>query len=86
MEIVLRHRAGKLPLPLPPETRIPSRWEFFQLENLPLTETVIFLSGKLPDGHHDPFGRRIAAHATGAGSTQISPNTPMSRLGASRIW
>lgn len=86
LEIVLKFRAGKLPLPLPPETWIPSRRQFFQLENLPLDESVIYRSGTLPDGHEDPFDRLIAAHAIESGSTLLSPDTPLSLLGAARIW
>lgn len=86
MEIVMKHRAGKLPLPLPPEKWIPSRREFFQLENLPLDESVIYRSGRLPDGHDDPFDRLIAAHAIESGSTLLSPDAPLSLLGAARIW
>ncbi len=86
LEIVLKHRAGKLPLPLPPESWIPSRRAFFQLEDLPLDETVIYRSGVLPAGHEDPFDRLIAAHAIESGSTLLSPDIPLSLLGASRIW
>lgn len=86
LEIVLKHRSGKLPLPLPPESWIPSRRSFFQLEDLPLDETVIYRSGALPDGHDDPFDRLIAAHAIESGSTLLSPDIPLSVLGASRIW
>ncbi len=86
LEIVLKYRAGKLPLPLPPESWIPSRREFFQLQNLPLDEAVIYRSGKLPDGHDDPFDRLIAAHAIESGSTVLSPDAPLSLLGAARIW
>lgn len=86
LEIVLKHRAGKLPLPLPPEQWIPSRRDFHQLVDLPLTEEVIYLSGRLPDGHDDPFDRLLAAHAIVSGSTMISPDEPLSLLGAARIW
>jgi PIN domain nuclease of toxin-antitoxin system len=86
LEIVLKHRAGKLPLPLPPEDWIPSRRDFFQIENLPLDEAVIYRSGKLPAGHDDPFDRLIAAHAMETGSTLLSPDVPLSLLGAARIW
>ena len=86
LEIVLKYRAGELPLPLPPETWIPSRRDFFQIENLPLGESVIYRAGTLPAGHDDPFDRLIAAHAIESGSTVLSPDTPLSLLGASRIW
>jgi PIN domain nuclease of toxin-antitoxin system len=86
LEIVLKYRAGKLPLPAAPEVWIPSRRDFFQLESLPLDESVIYRSGKLPTGHDDPFDRLIAAHAIESGSTLLSPDTPLSLLGAARIW
>jgi PIN domain nuclease of toxin-antitoxin system len=86
LEIVLKYRAGKLPLPLPPEQWVPSRREFFQLQNLPLTEAVIYRSGRLPAGHDDPFDRLLAAHAIESGSTILSPDSPLSTLGAARIW
>lgn len=86
LEIVLKHRVGKLPLPLPPEQWIPSRREFFQLEDLPLTEKVICRCGGLPAGHDDPFDRLLAAHAIESGSTLLTPDTPLGLLGAARIW
>ena len=86
LEIVLKYRAGKLPLPEAPDVWIPSRREFFQLENLALDERVIYRSGNLPDGHDDPFDRLIAAHAIESGSTLLSPDTPLSLLGAARLW
>jgi PIN domain nuclease of toxin-antitoxin system len=86
LEIVSKYRAGNLPLPLPPEIWIPSRRGFFQIEDLPLPENVIYRSGLLPDVHDDPFDRLIAAHAIESGSTLLSPDTPLGVLGASRIW
>ena len=86
LEIVLKHRAGRLPLPSPPESWIPSRRAFFQLEDLPLDESVIYRAGVLPEGHEDPFDRLLAAHAIESGSTLLSPDTTLSLLGAARIW
>lgn len=86
MEIVLKYRAGKLRLPLAPEEWIPTRRAFFQLEDLPIEEVVIYRSGALPNGHDDPFDRLLAAHAIEVGSTIVSPDTPLSLLGASRVW
>jgi PIN domain nuclease of toxin-antitoxin system len=86
LEIVLKHRAGKLSLPEPPHEWIPSRRDFFHLEDLPLAESVIFRSGQLPGGHADPFDRLIAAHAMETGRVVLSPDRPLSTLGASRIW
>ncbi len=86
LEIVLKHRAGKLPLPEPPERWIPTRRSFFQLDDLPLQESVLYRSGTLPHGHDDPFDRLLAAHAMETGRVVLSPDHSLSRLGASRIW
>jgi PIN domain nuclease of toxin-antitoxin system len=86
LEIVLKYRAGKLPLPEPPASWIPARRTFFQLDDLPLSETVLYRSGMLPDGHDDPFDRLLAAHAMETGRVVLSPDRPLSLLGASRIW
>jgi len=83
---VLKHRGGKLRLPMAPDRWIPSRREFFQLEDLPLTEAVLYRSGRLSGGHDDPFDRLIAAHAIESGSTLLSPDESLSLLGAARIW
>ncbi|MFU8893944.1 MAG: type II toxin-antitoxin system VapC family toxin [Luteolibacter sp.] len=86
LEIVLKYRAGKLPLPSCPESWIPTRRQFFRIEDLTLGEQVIYRSGSLPDVHEDAFDRLIAAHAIETGSTILSPDAPLSLLGASRIW
>jgi PIN domain nuclease of toxin-antitoxin system len=86
LEIVLKHRAGKLPLPLHPSEWIPSRRDFFHISDLAFSEGVIFRCGELEGGHKDPFDRLLAAHAIETGATILSPDLPLSALGASRIW
>jgi PIN domain nuclease of toxin-antitoxin system len=86
LEMVVKHRAGKLTFPQPPEKWIPSRRAYFQIKDLPLDELLIYRSGKLPDVHRDPFDRLIAAHAMQSGCTVISPDTQLGLLGASRLW
>jgi PIN domain nuclease of toxin-antitoxin system len=86
LEMVVKHRAGKLTFPQHPEKWIPSRRAYFQIKDLPLDELLIYRSGKLPDVHRDPFDRLIAAHAMQAGCTVISPVTQLGLLGASRLW
>ena len=86
LEIALKHRAGKLTLPLKPAEWVPSRRAFFQLGELALTEAIIHRSGELPGGHEDPFDRLLAATAMESGATILSPDTQLGALGASRIW
>lgn len=86
MEIVFKHRAGKLPLPTEPAAWIPSRREFFQVRDMEFGERVIYRSGQLSDAHEDPFDRLLAAHAIECGATVLSPDAQLSALGAARLW
>ena len=85
-EICLKHSTGKLSLPGAPRQWMPSRMEFFQVQSLSLEQDAIFRSGELPRVHSDPFDRLLAAQAIEAGMTILSPDTPLSALGASRVW
>lgn len=86
LEMVVKHREGKLAFPQPPEKWIPSCRAYFQIKDLPLDEVLIYRSGKVPDVHRDPFDRLIAAHAMQSGCTVISPDAHLGLLGASRLW
>ncbi|MBE2179788.1 MAG: type II toxin-antitoxin system VapC family toxin [Chthoniobacterales bacterium] len=86
MEIVLKHRAGKLPLPTAPADWIPSRRGFFQITDVEFGERAIYRSDELPGFHEDPFDRLLAAHAIETGATLLSPDAPLSALGAARLW
>jgi PIN domain nuclease of toxin-antitoxin system len=86
LEIVMKNSAGKLPLPAEPEVWISDKMEFHQLTSIRLSEKEIFLSGKLPRVHNDPFDRLLVAQAILNGMTLLSPDIPMSKLGASQIW
>lgn len=85
-EVSLKHSTGKLALPAEPRKWLPSRLAFFHVQALPLTREAIFRSGELPRTHADPFDRMLAAQAIESGLTILSPDTPLSLLGASRIW
>lgn len=86
LEIVLKYRVGKLPLPLPPAEWIPSRRAFFSIQDLPLTELVMYRSLALPDGHADPFDRLIAAQAQIQGAVVLTPDNRIRDLGAKMVW
>ena len=86
LEIAIKHSSGKLPLPDAPRRWLPSRLEFFRITVASLNPSVLFRSGELPRVHTDPFDRLIAAHAIETGLSILSPDVPLSHLGASRIW
>lgn len=85
-EITLKHSAGKLPLPAAPRTWIPAKFAFHGIQHLALGIDDIFLSGEMPRVHYDPFDRLLAAQAIGGGMSILSPDSPLSLLGASRVW
>ena len=86
MEVVLKHAAGRLPLPDVPRVWIPEKLEFHQLQLVSLTPEVIYRCGELPKVHADPFDRLLAAHAIETGMVVLSPDRFLSVLGASRVW
>jgi PIN domain nuclease of toxin-antitoxin system len=57
-----------------------------RLERLTLRTGEIYLSGEFPGSHADPFDRLLAAEAIARGMTILSPDEPVSLLGASRMW
>ena len=85
-EIVLKHGAGKLPLPEEPPVWIPRQVEFFQLEAAPVTAGALYGSGELPGEHRDPFDRLLAAQAKGLGLTILSPDPAFGVLGVDHDW
>ena len=85
-EITMKHSAGKLPLPDSPRVWVPEKLNHHQVQSLRLDPSAIYLSGELPRAHPDPFDRLLAAQAMESGMTILSPDTPLSSLGASRLW
>lgn len=85
-EICVKHCVGKLDLPDIPKRWLPSRTAFFQLNALPIDHSSIHRSGELPRVHADPFDRLLAAQSIVHKMTLLSPDAPLSLLGASRLW
>jgi PIN domain nuclease of toxin-antitoxin system len=85
-EVALKHSTGKLPLPDAPRVWVAEKFAHHQLQRLPLTHAAIFRSGELPRAHADPFDRLLAAQALEEQMTLLSPDVPLSLLGAARVW
>lgn len=62
-EIVIKVNIGKLILPEPPESYIPSRLASNQLESLPIQMNHVLQVSALPNHHRDPFDRILIAHS-----------------------
>lgn len=85
-EIALKHTAGKLPLPDAPAHWLPTRRDFHGLKPLPIGERDILFTASLPMLHPDPFDRLLVAQAIQHSLTVLSPDFPLSQLGAGRVW
>jgi PIN domain nuclease of toxin-antitoxin system len=62
-EISIKYAGGKLPLPLPPETWLPSRLRGTRVRPLAITMNHAVRAGALPPLHADPFDRLMVAQA-----------------------
>lgn len=85
-EIAMKNTAGKLPLPEPARAWLLAQRKFHQITGVPIDESAIYLTTELPLVHADPFDRLIAAQAIENDFTILSSDTPLSRLGAKRLW
>jgi len=63
LEIQIKHDLGKLVLPEAPQRWLPQLIEDSGLEFYPLSNEAIFMLGKLPGLHRDPFDRLLVATA-----------------------
>ena len=62
-EALVKHRLGKLPLPHPPETYLPTQRIRHQIASLSLDEASVCHLAILPLIHRDPFDRMLVCQA-----------------------
>ena len=63
LEIGLKHRSGRLVLPLAPAKWFAEAVENHGLDEIPVTGAIAALSTELPPLHHDPCDRILVATA-----------------------
>ena len=68
-EIITKYKLGKLPLPQPPETYIPTQRIRHLITDLPLDEVSVTRLAQLPAIHRDPFDRMLICQALEQGLT-----------------
>lgn len=78
-EIQIKWDLGKLPLPEPPESCLPRLIAESGLAYQPLQDAAIFMLGKLPPLHRDPFDRLLVATAIINGLCVCSSNPQVTR-------
>lgn len=62
-EVAIKYALGKLSLPEPPSTYVPSRMAAQGLEPLPISHSHALQVASLPMHHRDPFDRLLVAQA-----------------------
>ncbi len=62
-EIQIKYDVGKLRLPSPPREFLAAAIAAARFTSRPIEDEAIFLLGKLPPLHRDPFDRLLVAHA-----------------------
>lgn len=77
-EICVKHRAGRLPLPEPPDRLIPIERDLRGVSPLAFDEQAAFHVLRLPPLHRDPFDRMLIAQAI-ADSLAIATPDPLIR-------
>ncbi|MEO0684808.1 MAG: type II toxin-antitoxin system VapC family toxin [Cyanobacteria bacterium J06649_11] len=85
-EIVIKVRLGKLNLPEPPETYIPSRLTMNRFESLPIQMVHALQVVNLPDFHRDPFDRIIIAQSQVEKMPIVTVDTKITRYPVDVIW
>ncbi len=86
LEITLKHRIGKLPLPDEPVDYIPARIQAFALTFLPLENADIFAITKMKNIHKDPFDWLLIGTAQRLKVPIISSDAAFKKYPIKVIW
>lgn len=85
-EIAVKHRLGKLPLPVAPGEFVPVQRAAHGIEALPVDEEAALHVTKLPDLHRDPFDRILIAQALVGGLVLVTPDGPIRQYPVRTLW
>jgi PIN domain nuclease of toxin-antitoxin system len=86
LEIAIKVRLGKLPLPAPFGVMFPADLLASDIHLLPIETDHIEPLTTLPPHHKDPFDRLIVATALVEGLTLVSADPVLEAYGISRLW
>lgn len=85
-EISVKHDLGRLPLPDPPATYVPSRRLRLGFASLPLSEEAIVHLAKLPRIHADPFDRMLICQAIENDLVIVTPDPQIQAYPVKTFW
>lgn len=86
LEIALKNRIGKLPLPDPFGVMFPASLTAADIHLLPLEPDHIEPLTTLPLHHKDPFDRLLAATAIVEGMALVTADAAFDQYGLTRLW
>jgi PIN domain nuclease of toxin-antitoxin system len=85
-EIGVKYAAGKLKLPEPPGSWVPSRRATYEITELPLDEESALNQIRLPELHTDPFDRALISQSIIHGLALLTPDEQIARYPARVLW
>ena len=86
LEIALKNRIGKLPLPAPFGALFPSALVAEDIHLLPIEARHIEPLTTMPFHHNDPFDRLIVATSLVENLRTVSPDAILDAYGVTRLW
>ncbi len=78
-EIAIKHAAGRLELPQPPERYIPSTLAENEVKPLAIHQAHTWRAAALPLHHRDPFDRMLIAQAQAEGLRLMTADSKLGR-------
>jgi len=85
-EIAIKAADGRLELPEPALTYVPSRMRANAFHELPITVEHCLRTGELPGIHRDPFDRLLVAQALAEDVPLVTGDPAISRYDVETIW
>ncbi len=86
MEIAVKAHRGRLALPEPPESYVPSRLVSEGFQAMPIEIAHALRVARLPDIHRDPWDRLLVAQAQIEGIPIVTADPAIARYDVETIW
>jgi len=85
-ELTIKAQSGRLSLPEPPDSYVPSRLAANAFETLSIELAHALRAGSLPAIHRDPIDRMLIAQAQIEGLPILTADPAISRYDVETIW
>lgn len=85
-EIAIKWNIGKLRLPTPPASLIPSALSSMAIRPLPMTHAHAFAVADLPPHHTDPFDRMLIAQARSEDMVLLTSDGAFLKYKVKTLW